>query len=310
MKPGARPPQSGNLKSVLETIVGALYEQSAAAEFGLDISAFAAILEEVGARQLAANASQAEAREFLSRLKLRELALARACAAGHDAAWNRFWVEYREKLYDFARHVAREESAARDLADSIYADLYGLSTRGGERACKLASYTGRRSLDGWLRTVLAQEYVNRYRTRKRLVSLEEQEEAGVQYVAASSPEVVAADPRLARATDQALAELDPEDRFVLASYFLDERTLAEIARVLGKHESSISRRLDKIAAGLEKKVRDALLGQGLDARQVEEILQVDVRDLPVNVRASLAQDSGKGSFLEQGKTTGGEKPVR
>ncbi len=310
MSPGIRSHQSGHPKWALDPMIGELFAQSAAAEVGLDIAAFAAILEEVGARNLGANAGQAEAREFFFRLKLRELALARACAAGIEAAWNRFWVEYREKLYDFARHVAREESAARDLADSMYADLYGLSTRGGERACKLASYTGRGSLDGWLRTVLAQEYVNRYRTRKRLVSLEEQQEAGVQYVAAASPESVTADPHLARATDQALAELHPEDRFVLASYFLDQRTLADIARVLGKHESSISRRLDKIAGGLGKRIRELLLNQGLSSRQVEEMLQVDVRDLPVNVRASLMQDSSKSSFLEQGKPTPGEKPAR
>jgi RNA polymerase sigma-70 factor, ECF subfamily len=310
MNSGTRPSQPGNLKSVLASMLDDLYQQSAAAELGLDSGAFAAILEEVAAKYLPANSSHSEMGEFFSRLKLRELALARACAAGIDAAWNRFWAEFREKLYDFARHIAREESAARDLADSMYADLYGLSTRGGERACKLASYTGRGSLDGWLRTVVAQEYVNRYRTRKRLVSLEEQEEAGVQYVAATAPEVITADPRLVQATDQALTELDPEDRFVLASYFLDERTLAQIARVLGRHESSISRRLDKITTGLEKNIREALLQQGLKAAQVEKILQVDVRDLAVNVRASLAQDSGNPSFLDQRKAAKGEKPAR
>ena len=71
-------------------------------------------------------------------------------------------ARYREKLYDIAGYIAKESSAARELADSLYADLYGTTTRDGQRISKLASYTGRGSLEGWLRTVMAQEFVNRY----------------------------------------------------------------------------------------------------------------------------------------------------
>ena len=81
---------------------------------------------------------------------------------------------------------AKEASAARELADSIYADLYGTTLRDGVRVSKLASYTGRGSLEGWLRTVLAQEYVNRYRRGRRLISLDEEAEGGTQFSAANS----------------------------------------------------------------------------------------------------------------------------
>ena len=93
----------------------------------------------------------------------------------------------------------------------IYADLYGTNTRDGQRVSKLASYTGRGSLEGWLRTVLSQEYVNRYRRTKRLVSLDEESEEGVQF-RAPDPEPLppAADQRLAQATDEALARSRPK----------------------------------------------------------------------------------------------------
>ena len=45
-----------------------------------------------------------------------------------------------------------------------------------------------------------------------------------------------------------------EDRFILASYYLDGRTLAEIARTLAVHESTISRKLDKLAKSLRKQI--------------------------------------------------------
>ena len=43
------------------------------------------------------------------------------------------------------------------VADSLYGDLYGTTTRDGQRISKLASYTGRGSLEGWLRTVVTAE---------------------------------------------------------------------------------------------------------------------------------------------------------
>src|SRR5206468_6507268 len=177
-------------------------------------------------------------------------------------AWETFLLRYREKLYDTALHIARKTSAARELADSLYGDLYGTTTRDGKRTSKLASYTGRGSLDGWLRTVLAQEYVNRYQRQRKLVSLDEESEEGTQYATPAAEPVTPLDARLEHATDDALRSLSAEDRFVLASYFLDQRTLAQIARALSVHESTISRKVEKLTKGVRKQVLKNLMQQG------------------------------------------------
>jgi RNA polymerase sigma-70 factor (ECF subfamily) len=257
---------------------------------------FAAILCDVATKYLPAGNTEAEARTFLLTLRVEELALARACAAGNNSAWELFLTRYREKLYLSALRIAREDSAARDLADSLYAELYGTTTRDGERVSKLASFTGRGSLEGWLRTVLAQEFVNRYRRTKRLVSLEEEGEDGAQFAAPEPEPIPSADSRLESATDAALATLESEDRMVLAAYYLDGRTLAEIARMLGVHESTISRKVDKLAKSLRKKIMAGMIQQGMARRQAEEALEVDVRDLRVDIRRSLTQDSPAGAF--------------
>jgi RNA polymerase sigma-70 factor (ECF subfamily) len=186
------------------------------------------------------------------------------------------------------------------LADSLFADLYGVNARDGVRRSKLVFYTGRGSLEGWLRTVMAQEFINRYRKQKRTVSLEEQTEDGVQFAAAVPEPAYASDrtsdQRLEAATDEALAELSSEDRFTLASYYLDGRTLAEIARALGLHESSVSRRLERLATGLRKRILAGLRMQGMSHAQATEALATDVRDLQLNLRSRLAQDSGGKPF--------------
>ncbi len=297
--------QLGNgVSSELESFITGLYKKGPT--FGLTRECFGAILTEIGAKYLPSGASFHDAIDLFSSLRIEDLALARACAAGHEPAWEIFMARYREKLYDIGAYIAKETSAARELADSLYAELYGTKTREGERVSKLASYTGRGSLEGWLRTVMAQEFVNRYRRQRRLVSLEEETEDGKEFAAKEAEPMIAVDARVEAATDEILSQLRPEDRFVLASYYLDGRTLAEIARTLGVHESTISRRVDKLAKSVRKQILSALVRKGLSRRQAEDALDVDVRDLRLNFQDWRVQESGSRTF--HGKEGNPESP--
>ncbi len=288
-----------------EDVAQSLYQRSGAAAYGMSAGQFAAILGEIQRKYLP-DASIEQAAEFCANLWLEELALARACAAGHERAWQDFISRYRHKLHSMALHITRDSEHASELADSLFADLYGLNMRSDHpesgtdgapaRRSKLIFYTGRGSLEGWLRTVMAQEFINRYRKQKRMVSLEEQTEEGVQFAAAAPEPAYTSDQRLEAATDQALAELSSEDRFVLASYYLDGRTLAEIARTLGLHESSISRRLDRVSGGLRKRILAGLRERGMSHAQATEALDADVRDVQLDLRGRLMQDSKAQSF--------------
>jgi len=292
--------QSGvDLSVGLDSAVTEIYEKSKAEEFGLTRLQFDGVLAEIARKYLPADAAHEDLRELYASLKVEELALARACASGHEHAWEVFLTRYREKLYDIAGYITKESSTARELADSIYAELYGTATRDGQRSSKLASYTGRGSLEGWLRTVMVQEHVNRYRRQRRLVSLDEETEEGVQFATRESEPAIAVDPRVEAAVDEVLSALPAEDRFVLASYFLDERTLADIARTLEVHESTISRKVDKLAKLLRKQILAALGRRGMSRRQAQEAIDVDVRDLRVNIRSRLAQETGTPAFSKK-----------
>jgi len=299
----AAKPISAPVQSAVSELLVELHAKGGCEQIGLAHDSFATILCDVATKYLPPAASQAEARTFLLTLRVEELALARSCAAGNNSAWEIFLTRYREKLYLSALRIAREDSAARDLADTLYAELYGTTTREGERVSKLASFTGRGSLEGWLRTVLAQEFVNRYRKTRRLVSLDEEGEEGSQFAAPEPEPVSPVDSRLESATDAALASLPSEERTVLAAYFLDGRTLAEIARMLGVHESTISRKVDKLAKQLRKKILAGMMQQGMARRQAEEALEVDVRDLRIDIRRSLAQESSQPAFSEKRETS-------
>ena len=83
-------------------------------------------------------------------------------------------LEYRPVLYRSADAID-PGGGARELADSIYADLFGLQERDGERRSLFRYFHGRSSLATWLRAVLAQRYVDRVRSSRRLTPLDDEE---------------------------------------------------------------------------------------------------------------------------------------
>ena len=279
--------------NIPESLSAQLHREAGAEKFGLTPQAFAGVLQEVATKYLPATASPSEVLDFLTRLRVEELALARGCALGNETAWEIFLTRYREKLFNAAHSVAQGDANARELADSLYADLYGTRTTDGRRISKLTSFTGRGSLEGWLRAVLAQEYVNRFRRQQRLVSLEEQAEAGVQFEAETQDPAQAIDARLREATDEALGSLAAEDKFILANYYLDGRRLAEIARLLGVHESTISRKLEKITAWTRKAIVSGLMKRGMSRKEAEQTMEVEVTELSLDVRRRLMQEKGE-----------------
>jgi len=121
-----------------------------------------------------------------------------------------------------------------------------------------------------------------------LISIEtEEEEHGTQFAAPVREVSVEIDSRLKEATDEVLQALSSEERFLLSSYFLDGLRLAEIGRILGVHESTISRKMEKLLKELRKRIRKALERRGMSRRQAEEALEADVRDLGMDVRSRL-----------------------
>ena len=115
----------------------------------------------------------------------------------------------------------------------------------------------------------------------------------------------APDERVGAAIAQTLAQLTADERFLLASYYLDQRTLADIGRQLHAHESTISRRLERLMTDLRERVRKRLRAAGINPRRCDELLQdLDVRDLNVDVRANLWQEAPQGAFYKKDGSNG------
>jgi RNA polymerase sigma-70 factor, ECF subfamily len=238
---------------------------------------------------------------FLRSLRLEDLALATACVLGREAAWQRFFDLYRRSLTQAAVAITGSGTLGHDLADSLYSELYGLREVEGQRRSPLASYSGRGSLLGWLRTTLAQRHVDHHRRTHRESPLDHLDTP----VPPSERTPDAAElSALTRALTSTLQGLSSEERFVLCGHFLDRQPLSQIARLLAVHEATISRRLKRLLMELRKRLLQRLQAEGLSKQAAQEALGNDPRDLEINLR-TLLQSSQSSSFSEETASGGG-----
>jgi RNA polymerase sigma-70 factor (ECF subfamily) len=207
-----------------------------------------------------------------------DLELARLCADGDERAWERFVREYRPLLYRAADALDHTQGA-RDIADSLYADLYGIKTSDGERKSLFRYYQGRSSLATWLRAVLAQRYVDRVRVLRKMDS-PLAEDAAV-HTGEPDPERARYVVLVQRALRRAVAGLTARDRLRLGCYYVQELTLAETGRLMNESEATSSRRLARSRATLRQDVEQKLREEdGLNDTQIAECF------------ASVADDPG------------------
>ena len=236
-----------------------------------------------------------------------DLELARQCAAGDETAWERFVREYRPILYR-AAHVLDPTGGARELADSLYADLYGVSSSDGEKRSLFQYFHGRSSLATWLRAVLAQRHVDRLRAQRRLEPLLDDDEGCYESArdgarsgaGAAEPAVVDRSRYLALlggALGRAVGRLAARDRLRLACYYLQELTLSQTGQLLTEHEATVSRQLARtrqvIREAIERDLRDR---SALTEAQIAECFACAAEDPgPIDLTEILAEPVRKES---------------
>ncbi|MFN6201150.1 MAG: sigma-70 family RNA polymerase sigma factor [Acidobacteriota bacterium] len=251
-------------------------------------------------------ADVADERQFLASIKADDLCLALACENGDEAAWLEFESVYRHSMIAAARVLTKDEGEAEDLVQFVYGELYGLRQEGERRLNKLAHYSGRGSLGGWLRAVVYQCFIDRKRVTARFEQVEEVEEFdrlarsstanGGAALSTQPPRPDQIEDRRLRemaetALARAFAAIDPRDRLLLNYYYFDDLKLREIALLMGVHEATISRWVTRAEKDVRRKTEEILQRDfGLRRAQIVECLElaarseVDIRNLLRDVK--------------------------
>lgn len=263
--------------------------------------------------------SPAEIRQFIVELQSSDLYLALACARGNENAWWEFDHSYRPYIERVARHLASAETAAEEVIDTVYVELYGTRLVNDVRQSKFATYTGRGTLRGWLRTVVWHAVIDLHRARHDEVSIDDWSESGGEvhdrpgWRAEARGGEGAMVEKITReryrsvtvsALDVSLATLDDHEKLLLLYYHVEGLKLREIARLVEEpesplrrwfqrqskrrvslpesrvHESTVMRWLEKVYGKVLEQFRSELQEKsGLSATEVDLCIEMATEDL-------------------------------
>lgn len=205
--------------------------------------------------------------DFVAQLQGDDLFLAIACANGCERAWWEFDQNHRAYLERVARHLASTEINAQEVVDSVYVELYGTRVVNGERLSKFATYSGRGSIRGWLRTVIWHSLVDLHRASHDEVSLDEMTEnvgEGAAHASFAEAPIGGEDQMIDEITRQryrkatvtaienAFAALDNHEKLLLLYYHVEQMKLREIARMVESNGSPLRDWFQRKSATREK----------------------------------------------------------
>jgi RNA polymerase sigma factor (sigma-70 family) len=151
-------------------------------------------------------------------------------------------------------------------------------------------------LSTWLRAILAQRNVDEIRRTRRTESLDDSESEAADL---PQPQPTAGDDTdperlhylvlLQTVLTAALAGLAPRDRLRLAYYYVDDLTLAQIGRLLGEHEATVSRKLERARRELRKSVDGELRNtKRLSEAQVQLCYEYARQEWPFDLTRALS----------------------
>ncbi len=253
------------------------------------------------------NAEHHDVVAFIDEIRSDDLCLIIACEKGDEKAWEDLVANFDATVKSAARKITSNNEDAEDLASSIWAELYGLrQDADGNKKSKLAYYSGRGSLAGWLRAVVSQLAVDQYRKQSKFVQIEETREFENLAEESSnhsdndrvvhhgqSPEELFSEQQTADDVTTALREaidsLDADDKLILKLYYFDDLKLKDIAATFSYHEATASRKLVRIQTEIRKLVEKELKkSHGWSEGEVKKCLSDAASKLGVSLETMLA----------------------
>jgi RNA polymerase sigma-70 factor (ECF subfamily) len=211
-----------------------------------------------------------------------DVALARACLDGEPAALalfeERLFAPVASRLRSTMGASVAEETIGR-LRESLFVGANP----------KLATYSGRGDLRGWLEVVATREAYKVARKEPTpgddhiLASLPDDDDLELRHIKAQHRA------ELGRAFAEALASLPPRERLLLRQRYLDGLTFDEVATLHNVHRITVMRWMARIERALLKEIRRVLVGRlGLETAEVEHLVDDARSRLDISLRGLLS----------------------
>jgi RNA polymerase sigma-70 factor (ECF subfamily) len=169
--------------------------------------------------------------------------LTRGLVAGDEAAFREFHDLYFDRLYQFLLVVARgREDEAQEALQLTFLRVLRY----------VRAFDSEGALWSWLRVLARSAARDAGRKQQRYFALLER--FALQRLQAGNPPAFAEDDRLRGLLEESLEELEPGDRRLLESKYLDGATVRELSAEAGLTEKAVESRLVRLRRDLRRRL--------------------------------------------------------
>ena len=215
-----------------------------------------------------------------------DLHLAFACISGDETAWRELDRAHLCQIPSFVARVDPSPAFGDEVRQRVAEKLVGPQG-------KLASYTGRGPLGGWLRIVAMREAQTISRARRSADSSDSADIAAADH----DPELALLRRQSAetfrRAYVRVLDALNDQMRTTLRLYFVDGLTYEQLGRVLACSRATAARRVtearEHVLQAVQRAIKDEL---GTNAPGVESLFALVESQLQISVVRHLGRAGG------------------
>lgn len=209
---------------------------------------------------VAARCGDTNTAEALAAVRCDQLYLTCACAVGDPAALAAFDQTYGPVIDAALGRMANAVADPDEVKQRVRERLF---VGDAETQPRIAEYTGRGELAGWVRAVTVRTALNYRRIQARETPSDEVDElAALLPAAGSDPELATLLGRyrneLGAALAEAIASLPDKHRAVLRYHYAERLNIEQIGAILGVHKTTVFRRLEQARADLIDAARGAL----------------------------------------------------
>jgi len=176
-----------------------------------------------------------------------EVLIARV-ANGDRLAMQVLFARHHVRVYRFVLRLVRNESAAEDLIGEVFLDVWR----------QAAKFEGRAAVSTWMLSIARFKALSAL--RRRTDDELDEETVGAIADQADDPEVVLAKKDKGAALRQCLSKLSAEHREIIDLVYYHERSVADVASIVGIPEATVKTRMFYA----RKKLSELLKAQGID----------------------------------------------
>jgi RNA polymerase sigma-70 factor (ECF subfamily) len=151
-------------------------------------------------------------------------------------AFDQLVPAYRRRVFGLAYSILRERSAAEDLAQEAFVKLWQALPR----------YDGRAKLSTWVYAITRNAAVSALRSRRRSLSMSDEAVLAEVEAIAAAPGAEPGDAGLRRQVEA----LPEKQRQAVTLYYLDERSVEEVAEMMGIPVNTVKTHLHRARASL------------------------------------------------------------